>query len=268
MPVAIALWLVILSITSNKILDPERSMMGIADLHIHSHHSWDSVSPVPVVLAFAAQTARLDVVAITDHNQIEGALEAVRLAPNFGVEVVPGCEVSTAAGHLLALFVTQLIPSGLSLKESIERVGDLGGLCVAPHPMAGRASVSLSAQAIETALQHPEAQHILVGIEAYNAGNVGWLFRDGNRRASLLAQKLSLAQLGGSDAHMIPSIGLGKTYFPGRTAADLRQALIQRQTRPVQGSPLTAARVYGHWFIGVILHSTGWTSLASLFGLL
>ncbi len=242
--------------------------MGFADLHIHSSYSWDGIVPVASILAHVAKTTDLQVVAITDHNRIEGALEAIALAPNYGLEVVPGCEVSTAEGHLLALFVTQVIPAGLSLTETIMQVGALGGLCIAPHPMAGKISDSLSEAAITRALQNPQAREIFVGIESFNAGNVGWLYRDGNLRAGRLAQRLSLAQLGASDAHMLPAIGSGKTFFPGKTAQDLRQALLQRQTQAVQGTTPEAVHWLGRWLVGVLAHATGWTSLAHMFGLL
>jgi predicted metal-dependent phosphoesterase TrpH len=246
----------------------EEAAMGLADLHIHSNYSWDGIVPVASILANVAKTAELQVLAITDHNRIEGALEAVSLAPDYGLEVVPGCEVSTADGHLLALFVTQVIPTGLSLIETILYVGSLGGLCVAPHPMAGRVSDSLSEAVITRALQNPRVREIFVGMESYNAGNVGWLYSDGNPRARRLARRLRLAELGASDAHMLPAIGSGMTFFPGKTAQELRQALVQRQTQAVQGKTPGTVQWLGHWMVGVFAHATGWTGLAHLFGLL
>ena len=76
--------------------------MGKADLHIHTIYSWDGTCTVEAVLKQAAHIAGLDVIAITDHDEIQGALEAVDLAPRYGIEVIPGCEISTADGHLLA----------------------------------------------------------------------------------------------------------------------------------------------------------------------
>ncbi len=241
--------------------------MGLADLHIHSKYSWDGILPVANILTYA-KTAGLQVVAVTDHNRIDGALEALALAPDYELGVIPGCEVSTAEGHLLALFVTQAVQPGLSLVETVLRVGALGGLCVAPHPMAGKASDSLSAVAILRALRNSDVRKVFVGIETFNASNVGWLYRDGNTRARLLAQRLKLAQLGASDAHMLPAIGQGKTEFPGQTAEDLRQALLLRQTRAVQGTTSNALQWLGQWAVGVVVHATGWTRLAGIFGLL
>ena len=101
-------------------------------------------------------------VAITDHNEVRGGLEAQDLAPAYGVEVVPGSKVSTAEGHLLALFIQNDIPKGLSLEETLRRVADQGGCAVAPHP-AARGTNSLTSEAIRRMLAHPDLARILVG---------------------------------------------------------------------------------------------------------
>ena len=78
------------------------SACGSADLHLHTTYGWDGTAAVSAILRTAAERG-LNVVAITDHDQIAGALVALELAPDYNVEVVPGIEVSTADGHLLAL---------------------------------------------------------------------------------------------------------------------------------------------------------------------
>jgi len=85
--------------------------MGLADLHVHTNHSFDGTAPVAAVLQEARQIG-LDVIAITDHDAIDGALEAMDLAAKIGIEVIPGIEISTAEGDLLALFVTKKIERG------------------------------------------------------------------------------------------------------------------------------------------------------------
>src|SRR5688572_13195769 len=104
--------------------------MGLADLHIHTVYSYDGTASVPAVLAHAKQ-AGLDVIAITDHDEIKGTLKAFDLAPQFGIEVIPGIEITTAEGDLLALFVTQAIKSGRPLIDTILNVGEAGGICIA-----------------------------------------------------------------------------------------------------------------------------------------
>jgi hypothetical protein len=213
---------------------------------------------VSAVLQYASHIG-LSVVAITDHDEIKGTLEAVELAPAFGIEVVPGSEISTAEGHVLALFIRQRVPAGLSLIETILRVGDLGGLCIAAHPMA-RVSGSLTATAIYQAWQHPHVARTLVGMEAYNAGLV---YSQSNRAAQALAQTLPIAQVGNSDAHMLWMIGLGATEFSGNTTGQLRDALEARATRVVKGRPSSALRIISTWVPRYLLRKAGWVDWAS-----
>ncbi len=100
--------------------------MGLADLHIHTIYSYDGTASVPAVLRRAHQIG-LDVIAITDHDEIAGSLKALELAPNYGLEVVPAIEVTTAEGDLLTLNVTEKIQRNLSLIETVLKVRELGG---------------------------------------------------------------------------------------------------------------------------------------------
>jgi len=145
--------------------------MGLADLHVHSIHSYDGTVTIPAILKHVAYNTKLNVIALTDHDQTCGIEEALQLAPAYGIEVIPGCEVSTAEGHLLTLFVDRPVRPSLSYLEAILRAGEMGGLCIAPHPSAPFFS-SVSFQAIRRALQNQDAARILVGIEAYNGGLV------------------------------------------------------------------------------------------------
>src|SRR5512139_3726238 len=171
--------------------------MGLADLHLHTIYSYDGTASVPAVLARAKQVG-LDVIAITDHDEIKGALKAFDLAPEFGIEVIPGIEITTAEGDLLALFVTEKIEPNLPLIETILKVREAGGICIAPHPMArGMGMKSLSRASIARALDHPEASHVLLGIETYNATT---LDRESNLHGQELAREFPiLTQVGSSD---------------------------------------------------------------------
>ena len=219
--------------------------MGLADLHIHTVYSYDGTASVPAVLARAKQLG-LDVIAITDHDEIRGALKAFELAPRFDIEVIPGIEITTAEGDLLALFVTEKIQPGRPLIETIVKVGEAGGICLAPHPMArGAGMKSLSSSSILRALDHPVTSRILLVIGTYNATTL-------DRESNLLAQKLwrecpDTAQVGNSDAHVLQAIGLGTTEFSGNTAAHLLDALWIGSTDIRQGEHLSSAQILGSW---------------------
>lgn len=200
--------------------------MGKADLHIHTAYSSDGTATVAATLEYVVQQTDLDVIAITDHDEIEGALEAMALAPRYGIEVIPGCEVSTAEGHLLALYITERVPAHRSLIETVEYVAGLGGLCVAAHP-GGRWSWCLQEAPIQQALQRPGLAATLVGLEGYNASLPD--LRQ-NQQATAMQQRLGLAGVSNSDAHLLWMIGLAATGFPGNSASDLRQALLERTT--------------------------------------
>jgi predicted metal-dependent phosphoesterase TrpH len=210
--------------------------MGLADLHIHTIYSWDGTSTISAVLKYAADYTDLDVIAITDHDEIAGALQALDLAPNYGISVLPGCEISTMDGHLLALFIQRPVQPGLSLVETVLRVGELGGLCIAAHPLA-RGINSLAPEAIRSALKVPGVSDVLIGIEVFNASI---FHRRSNEVALAFAQDLPMAQVGNSDSHWLQTIGQGATEFAGTTVADLRLALETGATKVHRSSRLAS----------------------------
>jgi predicted metal-dependent phosphoesterase TrpH len=223
--------------------------MGLADLHIHSIYSYDGTASVPAVLRRAKELG-LDVIAITDHDEIAGSLKAMELASTYGVEVIPGIEITTADGDLLAFNITEKVPPHLPVQETILRVGALGGFCIAPHPMAGGMGMkSLSATSIIKAVKNPQVAKILIGIEAHNGTSID---RISNQSARLLANRLPIAKVGNSDAHVLAAIGLGATEFQGSTAADLVAALRSCETKVRRQKDWTAFRIIGMWAVNYI----------------
>ena len=223
--------------------------MGLADLHLHTIYSYDGTASVPDVLRRACEIG-LDVIAVTDHDEIKGALEAASLAHLYGVEVIPGIEITTAEGDLLALFVTEIVPKGLPLIETILRVCALGGVCIAPHPGAtGMGMKSLSVASIIKALRNPNVAETLIGIEAYNATT---LDRVSISTARLLTSYTGLASVGNSDAHVLDAIGLGATEFAGTSAADLLSALRRGMTSIRRQKEWNAVRIITSWAINYI----------------
>lgn len=230
--------------------------MGFADLHLHTTYSWDGTATVSAMLKTAAERG-LNVVAITDHDEIAGALEAVELAPTYGLEVVPGVEVSTADGHLLALYVHHVLPAGRSLLDTLRLIGKDGGLAVAAHP-AATGLPSLSPQAIHRARREADTARVLVGAETFNGCLL--LGRQSETIVRMLAHGLGLAQLGSSDAHSVTQVGAGRTRFAGRTAADLRQALETGQTQTVARQPTPAPAIFSDWVLRYALRCAGWVT--------
>ena len=104
-----------------------------ADLHIHTAHS-DGLATVPELLAHVATKTDLRFVAITDHDNFVGAKQAARLGQQFGIRVVLGEEVSTADGHLLALFTHKYLPPGRPIAKMLAAIHAQGELAIVPHP--------------------------------------------------------------------------------------------------------------------------------------
>ena len=231
--------------------------MGLADLHIHTIYSYDGTASVPAVLTRAKQIG-LNVIAITDHDEIAGSLKALELAPKYGVEVIPAIEITTAEGDLLALNITQKVERGLPLIETILKVGELGGFCIAPHPMAGGFGMkSLSAYSILSALRNLDVAQILIGIETYNATAIDKM---SNHYAHILGSRLNLAQTASSDAHVIEAIGLGVTEFKGHTALELINALQTGNVGQHKKKEWNSVRILGSWAANYV--SSTFTRLA------
>ena len=228
--------------------------MGKADLHIHTIYSWDGTCTVEAVLKQAAHIAGLDVIAITDHDEIQGALEAMELASRYRIEVIPGSEVTTADGHLLALFIRERIPPGLSFIETVLRVQELGGLCIVPH-LDAKHSQSIHEQVVRDALMDRRVKRLLLGIETFNAA----LFdKSANHKALKLSEELELAKTGSSDSHLNWTIGQGITFFRGCSAGDLRKAIENRITAAYPVKPAPFSVIMMSWFRGYLLRKAGW----------
>ena len=206
---------------------------GAADVHIHSSVG-DGMADIPQILDFVEAKTDLDVIAITDHDRIEGGYQARELAAKRGYhfEVVTGMEVTTLEGHLLALFLESPVLSFQSLASTVEAIHTQGGLCIVPHPMSWLTE-SVNQQSMESILASKEQGVYLDGIETINATIVG---RISNRLATRLNEKYKLAETGGSDAHFLISVGSALTLFPGRSAEELKRSILERTTKAQNGS--------------------------------
>jgi predicted metal-dependent phosphoesterase TrpH len=207
-----------------------RSRLGKADLHMHSHFS-DGLGSVEDILAFVGQRTDLDVIAITDHNTIEGALRARDLVQQQGApfEVIVGEEVSTREGHVLTLFIEKRIRPGLSVEQTIELAHQQGGLAIIAHPFNRVFRHSIQREVVDRLTSAPpEAQPD--GMETLNGSFAGigssHLAMSRNRR------HYRWPESGSSDAHTITAVGCAYTWFEGSSAAALRASLLQAHTWP------------------------------------
>lgn len=228
--------------------------MGKADLHIHTLYSWDGTCSVKAVLKQASHSAHLDVVAITDHDEIRGALDAMDLAPQYGIQVIPGSEISTSDGHLLALFIREKIPAGLTLLETVLRVREIGGVCIIPH-LEARGAPSVQRQLLQEVLNARNVRQVIKGIETLNAGLV---YKSSNDTAQLASYELNLARIGSSDSHVIWMIGRAITLFPGHTTDDLREAIERGFTIPWSIKEINPVGLVLGWLRGYLLRRAGW----------
>jgi len=221
------------------------SRLGRADLHIHSVAS-DGTATVDEILRFAEERTDLDVIAITDHERIDAAVHAQRLARERGsrVEVIVGEEITTLNGHLVGLFLRDRVRPLRSLRSTVIEIHEQGGLAIPAHPLPPY-PLCIGRRPIERIMADPDPQVSFDGLETYNASSAGKTF---HRPAVELARSLGLAPIGGSDAHHVRLIGTCWTTFPGRSAEDLRRAIESGRTHAhgeFFGLPLEAW-VYTH----------------------
>jgi len=197
-----------------------------ADLHVHSTHS-DGGHDIRTILEHTALSTDLRILAITDHDTIDGALEARRLGPRYGVEIVVGEEVTTSRGHVLGLFLRERVVPGLSIPETVAEIHAQGGIAVLAHPFGRICNSPMRHRPRPT----PEEWRAF-GLDALEGINGSQLDPLANPRARALAAALRLAMTGGSDAHHKDVVGVAYTLFQGTTAAELRRAIEQRACIP------------------------------------
>ncbi|MCL5962699.1 MAG: PHP domain-containing protein [Chloroflexi bacterium] len=202
---------------------------GKADLHIHSA-AGDGMAGVEEILDYAEEQGHLDVIAVTDHDEIRGALEAREIAArkNTRVQVVVGSEITTLDGHLIALFIEKPIRMLQSVEKTIAAIHKQNGMAIVPHPMSWL-TLSVGQGILLRVMKHPCEDVYLDGIEMFNPSIAG---RVAHKRArELNTSVMRLAEVGGSDSHQLHLIGTAHTVFEGRTIADLRHALVERTTK-------------------------------------
>jgi len=191
-----------------------------ADLHVHSTYSSDSII-TPKELVFYARKRGLNAVAVTDHNQVEGAR---KIARETDFLIIPGTEVSSRDGHIIGLNVNEVIPRGLSTDETVDRIHKAGGIAIACHPHAlFKGSIG----------QHVTAK--FDAVETINASS--FPFRSASSKAEKLAERFGLPRVAGTDAHYGPVIGCAYTVIDSELNVEsILKAIVDGRCEPAGGS--------------------------------
>jgi len=188
----------------------------------------DGLSSIEAILD-SAERVELDVIALTDHDDIRGAFALRDLASRRSspVAVVPGVEVTTRSGHLLALWIEDEIPMFCSLADALSQIHKAGGVAIAPHPLS-YLTFSIGEGALRQLAAYGDDARMVDAIELRNPSYAGRV--RASRAAWLNAHVLRIAETGSSDAHHAALVGTCWTDFPGRTPDDLRRAIQEHAT--------------------------------------
>ncbi len=199
----------------NKTKAPDKFQIR-ADLHVHTTFSKDSII-TPKDLVYYAKKAGLNAIAVTDHNQVEGAR---RIAKETSFLIIPGTEVSSLNGHIVGLNVAELIPRDLSADETVERIHAAGGIAIACHPFA--------------LFKGSIGKYVTAKFDAVEAINSSaFPFNSASRKANALADRLKLPKVAGTDAHYGPVIGRAFTLIDAEPNVEaIVKAIARGQCEP------------------------------------
>jgi predicted metal-dependent phosphoesterase TrpH len=188
-----------------------------ADLHVHTTYSKDSLI-TPKDLVYYANKKGLDAVAVTDHNQLEGAY---KIAKETDFPVIPGMEVSSSEGHIVALNVNELIPRGLTAAETVMRIHRAGGVAIACHPFV-----------LFKGCLKDKVCSTFDAIEIINAR--AFPFKRSVKKATETAERLKLPRVAGTDAHYGPQIGYGYTKIEASelSVEAIAKAIVEGHCQP------------------------------------
>lgn len=194
------------------------------DLHVHTECSADSIITLDKLL-FHAKRKRLDAVAVTDHDTLEGASRYIKRTDFL---IIPGIEISSLGGHIVALGIDELVPKGLTIEETLDRIHKARGVAIACHPSA----------LFKGSIGHRTSSRF-DAVEVMNASVIP--FGRSVSTSRRMALSLGLPQVGGSDAHYGPEIGCAYTTVEAEpNNREIMEALKSGLCEPAGGSiPLT-----------------------------
>jgi predicted metal-dependent phosphoesterase TrpH len=175
----------------------------IFDLHVHSSYSDGAASPEEIIQH--AKGMGIGGIAITDHDEVAGALSALKLDLGDFV-IIPGIEVSSLDGHILGLGIKELIPRDLSAEETVDRIHELGGVAIAAHPY----------DKIRKGVGDLIYKVKFDAAEVYNGHTIM-----SSRKPEDVLGSLTIPAVGGSDAHLLSELGAVTMEFSGDPLDDI-----------------------------------------------
>ena len=215
--------------------------MGKADLHLHTKLS-DGMASIEDLLDYVQNETDLDVIGITDHEDVRGGLIAQELAVkhNYRFDVVAGAEITSREGHLLALFIERTPKIFQSLEQTLEAIHKQKGLAIAPHPLSWLTR-SIGKKSIDNIVAQGEIGIMFDGIETANASLAGQI--TAKQVQHLNKTTWQLPELGASDGHHLVQIGSAWTSFTGTTSDDLKKAITTNTTVAQEGKKPTLKEI-------------------------
>ena len=165
------------------------------DSHIHSEYSPDSKAKLKDIFK-VAKNRNIDIIAISDHNTVDGSKEARKLTKNDDLLVIPSIEISALEGHILGFGCEEYIKRDLPAGETIDLIHDQGGLAIIPHPYCFYRHGLLC-----------KADYKDLKIDAIETKNARFIVGYCNNKAKNLSKKENLPELGASDAHYYKFVG-------------------------------------------------------------
>jgi len=182
--------------------------------------------PTPTELVDHVRHAGLDVIAVTDHDSIEGALRAAEHASRQSrFHVIVGEEVSSRDGHIVGLFLERRVRPGMSAAATVHAIHDQGGLAIAAHPFWRTQRGTRTGPVHGVGWLAAELDFDAIEVENGTPG-----FYVFNQFAHRLQIGVGSSEVGGSDAHILDAVGRAFTEFPGKTPEALRKAVVDGAT--------------------------------------
>lgn len=183
------------------------------DFHCHTQYSGDSLTRLED-LARAAKKAGLDRVVITDHNRLDGAKRAAEFYPDL---FIPGEEILTDRGELLAAFVTEWIPRGIHWRDAIDRLKKQGAFISVSHPY----------DHYRHGWEEKNLAELVEWVDAIEVFNARCYFPRFNQLAGEFAMRMNLPGTAGSDGHTPWEVGRGYLELPDFSSAEELRAVIR-----------------------------------------